>query len=306
MGSSTPNCFVSRLPISWGTPVRMFIIARPNWDETPELFQPSSLCLPLTTALKGTMPDFTGITNVDEKSPETEAFLVGAKRFFQEPIIDDIVYNVRGKKVVIPKYDDKKLDCTLDLAFVREDVYQEIMRRHYDFRKDKAVSDYKIDPAVIAAELEIIRDRLVDEDTAVALHNKRFPEWKRERNDSYFMGAEEKMRTLLPLFKPSMERFNEEYTFKAYRNELESRLAGTAAVSDKAQELGMQLAAHQHFDDVICGLSILWQPSPQIAGQDGVFALHRSFAKAVGDISAAELQKRGVTRARVKKPANKP
>src|ERR1700719_3254441 len=124
MGCFNMTCSVSHLPITAGMPMRAVVLARPE-QPSEYTFYPSAFFVPLSPSLSGTYDDYGRIENCKP----TAAYDAACGHFFPQfkGDYESLRDNCSAEPVRIRQYGED-IPCTSAVAFIREDVYQEVLK----------------------------------------------------------------------------------------------------------------------------------------------------------------------------------
>src|ERR1700722_8285350 len=126
MGCFNMTCSVSRLPVTANMAIRAVVLARTE-QPSEYTFYPSSFFVPLTPSISGTYDDYGRIENCKP----TEAYEAACRHFFPQLKGDyeSLLDGNASLETVKLRHFDKELACTTSVAFIREDVYQAVMKQ---------------------------------------------------------------------------------------------------------------------------------------------------------------------------------
>ena len=293
MGSFNVSCSVSRLPITTGTPMRAFILAGIKTPQDKMIFNPEALFVPLTAGLSGTYNDYGGIEDCKKPSP---LFSATQAHYFPHysGTAENLIDSLREEPQALSLHRHGKAHaCETSIAYIREDVYRQIMR--YNPNEGKFTEDYCIDRKKLSAELKNIKKAF---EKSAQLHQQsllyvsvKSPEQLALIKNVYFEVNHD--WRLAPLFHNYPENSLLHAAMEPCRTRLERLLLQEKGAPKKETlDLAAEILEHLHFNRVLAELNVLWQPTVLMAGQEPSFTLHHAFNKAVGKICEREVKAR--------------
>lgn len=290
MGSYNIDCALSNLPIEESTKVRAFILAETKGHLGRNSFYSSSAYTPISVGAVGEYNDYGKISSVKSSN----LFEIAVKHYFPSynGTPEQLINDIRSGTVSSTKGDIfNKGQFNLEIAFVREDVYQSLTKFKYNFENNDPTlkNDFYITDEDLRKDLTLLQEQVnewfdVSEDYGVAQEAM--------LDVMLQQGLQGKLSTLSMLFaKQEGDLFSK--FIQPYKTNLINKLKQTATLTqeivDDARELGEYLHLNNH---VLPGLSKLWLPSTQMVGGSTPFLLHQAFADAVSQISEKELETR--------------
>ncbi len=279
MGSFNMTCSVSRLPITAGTPVRAFLIAQPS-AEPDYIFHPSSVYTPVAPGIAGKYDDYGRIEDVS---------LSAGFDFFREKNLphlkgdpESLFDSATHEKITLKRL-GQALPCKTSLAFVREDVYREVLRlsgrsaidrkkMEKDLRQmQAAVKDYRtLTKDYTPGQVDMIMAR-----SAYSIISRAS---KTECAQWY----------LTPFFESVSDNDVVAYQ-QAALGHIIGELEKDPKISKKTVDMAMEMAELLRFDYALRDLCVMWQPSTNLVGQETPYKLQMEFNKAVDGICKKEL-----------------
>jgi hypothetical protein len=257
------TCSITGLPLTAGTPVRIFVLAVPHLQEGG-----CHLYVPLTPGIRARI----GSGGHDVRNVElSQGFKGSCAHFFpasQGHEADLLEDKEQPGTLLQDVFSGQMVKCGQNLEFLREDVYQAVLKfSHYEAASRETVK----------ADLEKFRQSLLKE-----------AERRRELRETDTEPHHLPTDSLMLIFH-QRPAFFEQAATKPCRDLLVSMLEGKPAVDEKAVDLAMELLEFNRFNVALHRLGIWWQPSMDKAGESEPYHLQRDFSLAILGICKREI-----------------